>query len=282
MSRALTNNIFIWASRLAVIFCGALLTALLGVIVWKGVSAISPSFLFTPARNFGAEGGILYQILGTLLLISVAALLCFPVALGTAIFRSEYLKSARLQRLSAALIYGLNGVPSIIFGVFGLIFFVNILDTGISWSVGSLVLAMMILPTVTLAAHQSMHSIPEIYRESAKALGLDKWQIIVRVLLPQSLGGATTGLFLGLARAVGETAPLMFIAAAFSGADIPGSLWEPVATLPTHILELAQQATNPKALSNAWGASFVLICLVLALSAIGLFLRKKLQISGQR
>jgi phosphate transport system permease protein len=176
----------------------------------------------------------------------------------------------------------LNGVPSVIFGIFGLVFFVNVLGTGISWFVGSIILAMMILPTVVLATYHSINSIPEIYRESALALGLNKWQVIAKVLLPQGIGGAITGLFLGLARAVGETAPIMFIATAFTGVEIPGSFFEPVTALPTHILALAQQAINEQALQNAWGASFVLICLVTVFSALGLWSRKKLKTVGLR
>jgi phosphate transport system permease protein len=156
-------------------------------------------------------------------------------------------------------------------------FFVHVLDVGISWFLGSIILAMMILPTVVLASFQAMNSIPIIYRESAYALGLNKWQVIVRVLIPQSIGGAVTGLLLGLARAVGETAPIMFVATAFSGVTIPGSLFEPVTALPTHILALAQQATDPQALQNGWGASLVLICLVMMLGSFGLMSRLRLK-----
>ena len=277
MSRELVNRMFSAVTWLAVGLCGLTLLFLLAVITWNGIRAVDFEFLFTVSRNFGAAGGIFYQIIGSLLLILFAALICFPLALGTAIFKSEYLQSARVQRLCAVLVYGLNGVPSVIFGIFGLIFFVNVLGTGISWFVGSIILAIMILPTVVLATYQSINSIPEIYRESARALGLDKWQVIVKVLLPQGIGGAITGLFLGLARAVGETAPIMFIATAFSGVEIPGSLFEPVTALPTHILALAQQAFNEQALQNAWGASFVLICLVTGFSTLGLWSRMKLK-----
>ncbi|MBT5831049.1 MAG: phosphate ABC transporter permease PstA, partial [Candidatus Latescibacteria bacterium] len=253
---------------------------LIGVIAWYGVGAINLDFLLTGSQNFGADGGIFYQILGSVLLIVGAGVICFPLALGTAIFKSEYLANAKMQRLCAVLVYGLNGVPSIVFGIFGLVFFVNILDTGISWFVGSVILAMMILPTVVLASFQAMNSIPVIFRESAYALGLNKWQVIVRVLVPQSIGGTVTGLLLGLARAVGETAPIMFVATAFSGVSTPGSLLEPVTALPTHILALAQQATDVHALQNGWGASFVLICLVMMLGALGLMSR--LQLKGAR
>jgi phosphate transport system permease protein len=176
----------------------------------------------------------------------------------------------------------LNGVPSIIFGIFGLIFFVNILETGISWFIGSIILAIMILPTIVLSSYQSINSIPTIYRESALSLGLDHWQFITRVLLPQGIGGAITGLLMGLARAIGETAPIMFIATAFSGVDVPGSLAEPVSALPTHILVLAKQATDTQALQNAWGTSLVLVAIVFFLGLSALLGRIKTQTVIQR
>lgn len=282
MNRKIVNSLFSGSTLFAVGVCCLLLFFLFGVIIGNGVSAISFDFIFSPSRNFGAEGGVIYQVGGSILLVLTAGLLSFPIALGTAIFKSEYLKSQRWQKISHMLIYGLNGVPSIIFGIFGLILFVNILGTGISWFVGSVILAMMILPTIILSAYQSINSIPAIYRESSLALGLNKWQVITKVLLPQGISGAITGLLIGLARAIGETAPIMFIATAFSGVEWPGSLLEPVAALPTHILALAQQATNPDALQNAWGASFILIVWVILFSVSALFIRVKYQTNAER
>ncbi|AXT18830.1 phosphate ABC transporter permease PstA [Flavobacteriaceae bacterium AU392] len=273
MNRYLYNRLFSFGTRGAILLCGVILLFLFGVIVFNGISALSFDFLFTPSTNFGASGGIFYQIVGSLLIVTTAAILVFPVALGTAIFKSEYLKSKRWQKITNIFIYGLNGIPSVIFGIFGLIFFVNIIGTGVSWFVGAIILGMMILPTIILSAYNSINSIPTIYRESASALGLTKWQVITKVLLPQGINGAITGLFIGLARAIGETAPIMFIATAFSGVSFPSSIYEPVSTLPTHILALAQQATNPTALQNAWGTSLVLIILVVILSTSALVLR---------
>ncbi len=282
MNRALINKLFVWSNWIAVTICCLILVSLFCIITFNGIRAVDLRFLFTASRNFGEAGGIFYQIVGSVLIVVVAGLICFPLAIGTALSKSEYLRSPLIRRMCTAMIYGLNGIPSIIFGIFGLVFFVNILDTGISWFVGSIILAIMILPTVTLATYQAINSIPKIYRESALALGFSKWQVITKVLLPQGIGGAVTGLLIGLARAIGETAPIMFIATAFSGVDIPGSVLEPVATLPTHILALAQQATEKQALANAWGASLVLITLVTLLSSTALFSRKKLKALSQR
>ena len=174
-------------------------------------------------------------------------------------------------------IFSLNGIPSITYGLFGLIVFVNVLGMGVSWLIGSILLAMMILPTVTVSTYQAMRAIPNIYRENAVALGLSRSQMIRKVILPQSWHGVVTGLLIGLARAIGETAPIMFVATAFSGVTWPRSIYEPVSTLPTHILALAQQATNPDALRNAWGASLTLIILVMILSSLAFFARRYLQ-----
>ncbi|XWN37723.1 MAG: phosphate ABC transporter permease PstA [Balneola sp.] len=275
MTRAFKNTLFkvLCSSTLGLCLC--ILFFLFGVILWNGLPALSFDFLSSRSSGFGAEGGILYQISGSILIVITAAIMSFPIAVGTAIFKSEYINDPKWKKFSNVLIFGLNGIPSVVFGIFGLILFVNILGFGISWFVGSIILGIMMLPTITLTTFQSIYSVPTLYRESSLALGLNKWETIIKVLLPQSFSGAITGLLLGLARAIGETAPIMFIATAFSGVDIPSGIKEPVATLPTHILALAQQATNPQALENAWGASFTLILLVMLFSLSALFIRRR-------
>lgn len=274
-SRKLINLIFLNATRFAFLLSAGILVFLFGIIIWKGLPAINVKFLTQPAEEFGASGGIIYQIVGSVLMIVTTAIISFPIALGTAIYRSEYVKNRRIQNTIDTLIFSLNGIPSVIFGIFGLIFFVNILGTGVSWFIGSIILAMMILPTLVLTAFQSINSVPNIYRESALALGMTKWKMISTVLLPKGINGAITGLLIGTARAIGETAPIMFIATAFSGVEFPSTLLQPVSALPTHILSLAQQATDAAALKNAWGTSLVLIFLVILFSTSGLLIRLK-------
>lgn len=281
-SRSAQDKIYASVTRLALGLCFGVLMFLLLAITLQGIKAFSLQFFLLPARDFGASGGILYQIIGSLLLVVVAAFLVLPFAVGTALYRSEYMKSKRLKRALDLAIFCLNSIPSITYGLFGLILFVNIFGTGISWFVGSIILAIMMLPTVTLTTFQAMNSIPDYYRENGYALGLDRIQIIRRIILPQSLHGIITGILIALARAIGETAPIMFIATAFSGVTVPNSLNEPVATLPTHILALAQQATNPDALRNAWGASLTLIILVMLFSALAYFARHKFKTLSQR
>lgn len=273
MNRRRVNKAFGLLSKTAAVICSSILLFLFAIIFIKGSAAINLDFIFTASENFGADGGILYQLIGSVILIITTALIVFPLGLGLAIFKSEYIKSSKLQKITTTLLYILNGIPSVIFGIFGLIFFVNQLNTGISWLVGSIILAIMILPTVCITSYHSLNAVPSIYRESGLALGYNKEQVIKKILIPKSIKGAITGLLLGLARAIGETAPVMFIATAFSGVEIPSSIYDPVATLPTHILALSQQATNPDALNNAWGASLILIILAISFSFTALFIR---------
>lgn len=282
MSRRVMNTLFSGVSYLGLWLCTACLLFLLGAIVWQGGNAISLEFLVSPARDFGKSGGILFQILGSLLLVIVAAILVLPLAVGTAIFRQSYIKSPAAKDALDMVLYALNAIPSVTYGIFGLIFFVNILNTGLSWFVGSIILAVMMLPTVTLASHAAMQSLSPHYAENAAALGFTRGETVLRVTLPQSSHGIVTGLLIALARAIGETAPIMFIATAFSGVSLPRSLFEPVATLPTHILALAQQSTDPQALSNAWGASLMLVIFVTLLSSLAFFARNKLNKLSQR
>lgn len=273
MDRKLKNSIFkmlIWAAACVAI---GILVFLITVLFYKGFQSISVDFLISESKNFGSEGGVFYQIIGSVLLTFCAAIISFPLSLGFAIYKSEYVKNKYLQNFTDTIIYSLNGIPSIIFGIFGLILFVNFFNTGVSWFVGGIILAIMILPTVILSSYQSINSIPNSYRENALSLGLTKWQVIKTVIFPRAISGGFTGLLLGLARAIGETAPIMFIATAFSGVTFPNGLFEPVSSLPTHILSLAQQATNPDALENAWGSSLVLILLVFSFS-ISAFVRR--------
>ena len=281
-SRAIKEHIFAAATRAALFISVGILAFLLGAIILRGIQAISMDFLFMPSRSFGSSGGIAYQILGSLLIVLTAGLIAAPVALGASVYRSEYMRSQRARRSFDLMLYGLNGVPSIIFGLFGLILFVNIIGTGLSWFVGGIILATMMLPTATLATVNAMRGVDKTYRENGFALGLTREQTALRIIIPQSLHGLVTGVLIGLARAIGETAPIMFIATAFSGATVPTSLHEPVATLPTHILALAQQAADPKALQNAWGTSFTLIALVALFSLAAFFARARLSPYSRR
>jgi len=258
------------------------LILIVGVALWKGWPALSLAFFTQESRDFGSGGGIYYQAMGTILLMLGAVLVCLPVALGSVLFQTEFLHSEKIKKLFRLLIYSLNGVPTIIFGLVGYLFFGVFLQIGISWITGALILSVMILPTVQVAIQEAVDSIPEQYRETGSALGLTPWQQIRSIIIPQSIFGIITGMLLGLARAAGETAAIMFTATVFSGILLPQTWSDPVTTLQTHILVLAQEAVNPQALTNAWGAGLALLMIVFGLITASLFLRKNLYMESDR
>jgi phosphate transport system permease protein len=260
----------------------AILVWILSTVGWKGGSALSVSFLLEESRQFGEAGGIFYQILGTLLLMTGAAVVAGPLALGSVLFQTEFIESVRLKKFCRTLIYSLNAVPTILFGLVGYLVFGMLLETGVSWVTGVLILAVMILPTLHVGLHEAVDAIPSPYREAGQAMGLTPWQQIESIVIPQSLHGLITGILLGLARAAGETAAILFTATAFSGVTLPESWADPVPTLQTHILVLAQEATHPRALAQAWGAALVLILLVFLLIGAALMIRRGLSQEADR
>ena len=240
-----------------------LLVFILGALFVKGMPAFHAGFLFEESRDFGLSGGIFYQAVGTLILMTTAVLWSLPVALGSVLFQTEYL-SGKFKTFLTQLTYILNATPTILFGLVGYLFFREYL--GVSWVTGSLILAVMILPTLQVSIREAVEALPEKYREAGMALGLSRPSQIRRIILPQCFYGIVTGVLLGLARAAGETAAIMFTATTFSGIQLPQSFSDPVPTLQTHILVLAQEAANPQSLAQAWGAGLVLLGLVFMLT----------------
>ena len=263
------------AALSALIACG-MLALVVGAILFRGLPAVSWQFLTEQIRLVGASGGIFYNLVGTLILIGTAAVVSTPVAMGLALTHGVYLKGERARRNLGLMLYTLNGVPSILFGIFGLIVFVQFLGLGKSWLSGGILLGFMILPTVTLALIERIKVLPAKYVEAAYGLGLSQSQVVRSVILPQSIGGLITGLLLGLARAAGETAPIMFTSTIFAGATLPHGVREsPVLSLPYHIFILAQDSLDPNVGAKVWGTATVLLALVLLLSAMALPLRLK-------
>jgi phosphate transport system permease protein len=261
--------------------CGALAVGVLALIVaaiaWRGGAALSWQFLTEQIRLVGAAGGVFYNIVGTLILLATALLVSAPLATGLALAHGVYLKSDRAKERLWLLLSVLNGVPSIIFGIFGLIVFVKFLGWGKSWLSGGILLGMMMLPTVAVALVERVRALPRKYLEAAAGLGLRESQIVWSVVLPQCAGGLLTGSLLGLARAAGETAPIMFTATIFAGATFPGGVKEsPVLSLPYHIFILAQDSFDPAVGGKLWGAALVLLLLVLGLSLAALPARLKI------
>lgn len=254
---------------------------ILGLVILKGGPALSGEFLFEASRDFGNSGGIYYQTVGTLLLMVGAVVISMPVALGTALYQTEYVKSENVKKVLRNLTYSLNALPTILFGLVGYLFFGVFLNTGVSWITGTLVLAVMILPTLLVSIQEAIEGIPEKYRETGMSLGFNHLEQVRSVILPHSWHGMITGTLLGLARAAGETAAIMFTATTFSGILFPQSWADPVPTLQTHILILAQDAVNPAALTQAWGAALVLLFIVFVLTSFSLMLRGRLKMEAE-
>lgn len=247
------------------------LLGILGFIVSKGWSALNWSFFTEQMALVGASGGVFYNIIGTVILLLTATVCCVPLALGLAIVHSVYLVDHPWRQKLTTFLYLLNGLPSILFGIVGMVIFVQWLGWGKSWLAGGILLGLMMLPTVTLTLIERIKSIPAQYLEAARGLGLSQSQVIRSVILAQSIGGVVTGLLLGLARAAGETAPIMFTATIFSGVAFPSGVKEsPVLSLPYHIFVLAQDSYDPAVKAKLWGAALVLVFIVFALSLIAL------------
>ena len=277
MRRKSVHRLFVVATGLCAVAAVALLVLIVWSIASRGWAALSWSFFTGHMREVGADGGIFHNLIGTLILLATAAATSTPLALAIALVHGVYLRHHRLRRFVGLGLTILNGVPSILFGLFGMIVFVQWLGWGKSWLTGGLLLGLMILPTVSVSLIERIASLPDRYLEAAAGLGLPTSRIIRSVILPQSLGGLLTGSLLGLARAAGETAPIMFTATIFAGATIPQGIKEsPGLSLPYHNFVLAQDRVDPAAGGRLWGAALVLLGLVLTLSLAALPARLRL------
>lgn len=281
--RRLLDRLFTAAmAAFGVAALGALFTVV-GIVAWRGAGAISLSFLLEEVRGAGADGGVLYHIAGTAILVATAALVALPISIAIGLLSHGYLGDGRGRRLIEATLHALNAVPSIVFGLAGLALFVNTFGWQKSWLAGGIVLGLMIVPTVAVAFLEKLRAIPAATIQAATGLGLRRSMISTAVLLPQAAAGLVTGLLLGLARAAGETAPIMFTAVIFSGATIPTGVTDsPVLALPYHIFVLAQDSFDPAALEKAWGAAAVLLALVFGLAIAALPLRLRIHEEAKR
>lgn len=254
-----------------------ILVGLVFVVAKRGAPALGWSFFTEQIRLVGAAGGIFWNLIGTVILLAAAFILCAPMAIGLALVERVWLRGDTARRAMRTVLYTLNGLPSILFGLFGFIVFVQWCGWGKSWLAGGIVLALSMLPTVTISLVERLKAIPAKYVEAAAALGLSRAQIVWAVLLPQAWGGLITGSLIGLARAAGETAPIMFTATIFAGASWPHGIKDsPVLTLPYHIFVLAQDSFDPAVGAKLWGAALVLLGLVFLLSLIALPSRLKI------
>jgi phosphate transport system permease protein len=248
----------------------ALLTGVAVLLLDRGSVALDPAF-WTSASTGASGGGVRDQILGTVLLVAAAGVLALPVGLGLGLVLGEYASPRTVRALRTATLT-LGGVPTILLGLAGYAVFSTALGWGKSWLAGAIVLAIVVVPVVALTTAARLDSLAPERREAALALGLSRSQLIRSVLLPHARPAVLTGLLLGLARAAGETAPLLFTATVFAGApSLPsGVVQQPVQALPSHVFTLAQDAADPASIANAWGAALVLVVLagLLLLAAV--------------
>jgi phosphate transport system permease protein len=246
------------------------------VLLVKGIGKVDAHFLLGVSVGAGFQGGIRYQILGTLILGVTAMIWVTPVATAIALTLVTVLKNNRLGRFCCALLHVLNSTPSILFGILGFIFFVGHLQWRKSWLAGSIILALMMLPTVSMSLIARLKTIPVGYVETAQSLGFTLDHTLATIYLPYGWGGLLTGLVMGVARACGETAPIMFTAVVFSGATLPSGIKDaPILALPYHIFNLIQDVYDPAALQVAWATALVLVVLVFALTALTIPFRAK-------
>jgi phosphate transport system permease protein len=253
---------------IVIIFLGIILA----YIVTNGIGALSWDFITTGPTNLGRSGGIFPAIIGTLYLVAGAIAIALPLGIGAAVYLHEYTKegiATKIIRTGADL---LNGTPSIVFGLFGFAFFVLYLKLGFSLLAGQITLAFMILPTIIRTTEEALKCVPQSLREGSYALGASKWQTIQKVVLPPAAPGILTGAILGIGRAAGETAPILFTAVVFSD-FIPSSVLQPVNALPYHLFTLA--TSIPGSQKNQAGTALVLLLLVIGIYFIAILLRNQ-------
>jgi len=244
------------------------------VIVQKGLPAITWQFLSDVPRQGMRAGGIFPAIVGTLYLVAGAIVFALPIGLLAAIYLSEYARDNLLTRLIKLSIVNLAGVPSVVYGLFGLALFVVFFKFGASILSGSLTLGIMILPLIITASREALESVPQSFREVSLSLGASKWQTIQHIVLPNAIPGILTGTILGLGRAAGETAPILFTVAAFYLPLLPNSIFDQVMALPYHLYVISTQVPNVDE-KIRYGTAFVLLAIVLFMNLIAIIIRYK-------
>lgn len=248
---------------------------ILGFIIVKGISVINWTFLTEAPSDGMTKGGIWPAIVGTFYLMLGSAVFAFPVGVVSGIYMSEYAPQGKLVAFIRTMTNNLAGIPSIVFGLFGMAFFVNYLGFGDSILAGSLTLGLLALPIVIRTTEEAFRDIAPSYREGSLALGATKAQTIWHVLLPMAMPRVITGLILSLGRVSGETAPILFTCAAYFLPKLPTSIFDQCMALPYHLYVVATSGTDIEAQTPiAYGTAFVLIVIVLAMNLIANGIRK--------
>jgi phosphate transport system permease protein len=236
---------------------------IIGFVLEKGLPVVSFSFLFSMPKDMGRAGGILPTLVGTLLLPLLAITIALPLGVGTAVYLTEYTRETRLTRIIRFGTDCLAGIPSIIFGLFGFIFFVTTLKLGWSLLSGGLTLAIMVLPTIIRTSEEAIRAVPRAWREVSFSLGATRWETVTKVVLPNALPGIVTGVMLSVGRSIGETAAVIFTAG--SSLRMPHSVFDSVRTMAVHFYIMAREGISNE---NAYGTAAVLVISVLLVNTL--------------
>ncbi|NCO33031.1 MAG: phosphate ABC transporter, permease protein PstA [Armatimonadetes bacterium CG2_30_59_28] len=245
---------------------------IVATIVKQGIGAINIEFLTTFPRNGMREGGIYPAIFGTLCLVAGAVVFAVPLGVGAAIYLNEYAGENLLTRLIRLAIINLAGVPSVVYGLFGMGLFVIFLNFGASILAGSLTLAVMNLPVIITASKEALSAVPQPFREVSLSLGASRWQTVRHIVLPNAVPGILTGIILEVSRAAGETAPILFTVAAFYLPGLPSSVFNQVMALPMHLFAISTQIPNIS-LETRYGTALVLLGLVFLVNSFAIVMR---------
>lgn len=249
---------------------------ILAYLVKNGIQAINWEFLLGEPRDGMRAGGIFPAIVGSFCLVVGAITVSVPVGVLTAIYLSEYSSANWFTRLIRLAIINLAGVPSVVYGLFGMGLFVYFLAFGQSIVAGALTLSIMNLPVIITASREALKNVPQSFREVSLALGATRWQTVRHVVLPNAIPGILTGVILEVSRAAGETAPILFTVAAFYLPGLPQSLFDPVMALPYHLYAISTQVPNISA-EMRYGTALVLVGLVLSVNLVAILLRAHLR-----
>ena len=252
----------------------AILFVILGFIIIKGGSVISWDFLTKAPEEGMTKGGIFPAIVGTFYLIVGSSIISFPIGIMSGIYMNEYATNGKVVRFIRIMTNNLSGVPSVVFGLFGMSLFVNALGWGDSIIAGSFTLALMSLPLIIRTTEEALKSIDDSFRHGSLALGATKLQTIRRVVLPMAFPNISTGLILSVGRVSGETAPILFTVAAYFLPQLPGSIFDQCMALPYHLYVISTSGTDIEASRGmAYGTALVLIAIVLVVNLLANLLR---------
>lgn len=256
-------------------FVIAILVIILSFIIIRGIPAISWEFLTEMPKDGMTKGGIFPAIIGTLCLVAGSMLFAFPVGVMSAIYINEYANSSWIKRFIQMMTNNLAGIPSIVFGLFGMALFVNRFGFGDSILAGSLTLGLLALPVVIRTTEEALKSVDDSFRIASIALGASKWQTTSLVVLPIAFPNIITGLILSIGRVSGETAPILFTVAAYFLPKLPSGIFDQVMALPYHLYVISTSGTDLKASREmAYGTALVLIVIVLIVNLLANWLRK--------